>query len=660
MPNAEEAKTAEVAAYCWKALGQSGFTRTDVIVGVGGGATTDLAGFVAATWLRGVRWIAVPTTVLGMVDAAVGGKTGINTAEGKNLVGAFHPPAGVLCDLAALDSLPVNDYVSGLAEIIKAGFIADPAILELIESDPRGRPHPGGPAHRRAHRALHPGQGRGRLRATSRSRACARSSTTATPSATPSRRTSATSGGTARPSPSACTSPPNSAVSRAGWTTPPPTGTARSWSPSACRCTYRYDQWPKLLETMKVDKKSRGDLLRFIVLDGLAKPTVLEGPDPAVLLAAYGEVRPSKSRGRRASVRFASWRRALRTAPGRSPNGGRGRYRSVGAGPTPRQRSRRSSSCCQRQWPGTRRSGTGCSTQWVLRCRRPTSRGTDRPPAGRRPRTTRAPHHPGHAPEAPPRSPPLPPQPRAPAARPAPGRSARPAGPARAPSTAAASRRRPEHHGPCPAAARRPRRACRAPRPPRRHADPTATHASPSCSSARRAPARRASPTTGRTTAGSPRRTSASTTYANGSARASPTPSPGWNDHSEAQYRLARRTCGFAARNFLANGISCILDDAVFPDRPVVGLGGWKRHVGPGLLPGRPAARAWRSSWSATPNARGNRRLTDEEVARIHGRMAGWYGSGLPIIDNSQLDVATTARVLDDVLARSIASPPSW
>lgn len=145
VPNAEEAKTAEVAAYCWKALGQSGFTRSDVIVGVGGGATTDLAGFVAATWLRGVRWIAIPTTVLAMVDAAVGGKTGINTAEGKNLVGAFHPPAGVLCDLAALDSLPVNDYVSGLAEIIKAGFIADPVILELIESDPQAARTPAGP-----------------------------------------------------------------------------------------------------------------------------------------------------------------------------------------------------------------------------------------------------------------------------------------------------------------------------------------------------------------------------------------------------------------------------------------------------------------------------------------------------------------------------------
>ncbi|MGW0704759.1 Pro-rich N-terminal domain-containing protein [Streptomyces sp. NPDC002643] len=136
-------------------------------------------------------------------------------------------------------------------------------------------------------------------------------------------------------------------------------------------------------------------------------------------------------------------------------------------------------------------------------------------------------------------------------------------------------------------------------------------------------------------------------------------PQSGWNDNSEAQYRLARRTCGFAARNFLANGISCILDDAVFPDRPVVGLGGWKRHVGPGLLPvvilpgldivlERNAERS------------GNRRLTDEEVARIHGRMAGWYGSGLPIIDNSQLDVPGTARVLDEVLARSIASPPKW
>ncbi|MGP8303137.1 Pro-rich N-terminal domain-containing protein [Streptomyces inhibens] len=136
-------------------------------------------------------------------------------------------------------------------------------------------------------------------------------------------------------------------------------------------------------------------------------------------------------------------------------------------------------------------------------------------------------------------------------------------------------------------------------------------------------------------------------------------PQSGWNDHSEAQYRLARRTCGFAARNFLANGISCILDDAVFPDRPVVGLGGWKRHVGPGLLP---IVLLPGLEIVLERNARrtGNRRLSDEEVARIHGRMAGWYGSGLPIIDNSQHDVATTVRVLDDVVARSIASPPAW
>nr|WP_256061457.1 AAA family ATPase [Streptomyces sp. DfronAA-171] len=136
-------------------------------------------------------------------------------------------------------------------------------------------------------------------------------------------------------------------------------------------------------------------------------------------------------------------------------------------------------------------------------------------------------------------------------------------------------------------------------------------------------------------------------------------PQAGWNDNSEVQYRLARRTCGFAARNFLANGISCVIDDAVFPDRPVVGLGGWKRHVGPGLLPvvllpgldvvlERNAART------------GNRRLSDEEVASIHGRMAGWYGSGLPIIDNSHLDVPATAQRLDEVLARAIASPPPW
>ena len=133
IPDSEEGKHIEVASFCWQVLGQSDFTRSDAIVSVGGGAVSDLAGFVAATWLRGVRVVHMPTTLLGMVDAAVGGKTGINTSEGKNLVGSFHPPAGVLADLDTLLTLPKNELVSGLAEVIKCGFIADEKILDLIE-----------------------------------------------------------------------------------------------------------------------------------------------------------------------------------------------------------------------------------------------------------------------------------------------------------------------------------------------------------------------------------------------------------------------------------------------------------------------------------------------------------------------------------------------
>ncbi|MEU9296381.1 3-dehydroquinate synthase [Streptomyces sp. NPDC048266] len=289
VPNAEEAKTAEVAAYCWKALGQTGFTRSDVVVGVGGGATTDLAGFVAATWLRGVRWIAVPTTVLAMVDAAVGGKTGINTAEGKNLVGAFHPPAGVLCDLAALDSLPVHDYVSGLAEIIKAGFIVDPVILDLIEEDPQAARTPAGP-----HTAellvrsikVKAEVVSGDLKESGR-REILNYGHTLAHAIEKNERYKWRHG---------------AAVS-VGMVFAAELGrlAGRLDDATADRhrailesvglpLTYRGDQWPKLLETMRVDKKSRGDLLRFIVLDGIGKPTVLEGPDPAVLIAAYGEV----------------------------------------------------------------------------------------------------------------------------------------------------------------------------------------------------------------------------------------------------------------------------------------------------------------------------------------------------------------------------------
>ncbi|MFF8744968.1 3-dehydroquinate synthase [Streptomyces californicus] len=289
LPNAEEAKTAEVAAYCWKALGQTGFTRTDVVVGIGGGATTDIAGFVAATWLRGVRWIAVPTTVLGMVDAAIGGKTGINTAEGKNLVGAFHPPAGVLCDLAALESLPVHDYVSGLAEVIKSGFIADPVILDLIEADPEGARTLAGP-----HTAE-------LIERSIRVKAEVVSSDLKEAGLREILNYGHTLGHAIEKN------------ERYKWRHGAAVSIGMVFAAELGRLagrlddatadrhrtvlesvglplTYRGDQWPRLLENMKIDKKSRGDLLRFIVLDGVGKPTVLEGPDPAVLLAAYGEV----------------------------------------------------------------------------------------------------------------------------------------------------------------------------------------------------------------------------------------------------------------------------------------------------------------------------------------------------------------------------------
>ena len=133
VPDSEDAKRIEVAAFCWGILGKSEFSRTDMIIGFGGGAITDLAGFVAATWLRGVGIVQIPTTVLAMVDAAIGGKTGVNTAEGKNLVGVFHSPKGVLVDLETLASLARNELVAGFAEIIKCGFISDTQILDLVE-----------------------------------------------------------------------------------------------------------------------------------------------------------------------------------------------------------------------------------------------------------------------------------------------------------------------------------------------------------------------------------------------------------------------------------------------------------------------------------------------------------------------------------------------
>nr|AAC35272.1 dehydroquinate synthetase [Corynebacterium glutamicum] len=133
VPDAENGKSLEVAG---QVLGGAAFGRRDIVIGLGGGAATDLAGFVAAAWMRGVGVIQVPTTLLAMVDAAVGGKTGINTRAGKNLVGAFHEPDAVFIDTDRLATLPDAEIIAGSAEIIKTGFIADPEILRLYETDP--------------------------------------------------------------------------------------------------------------------------------------------------------------------------------------------------------------------------------------------------------------------------------------------------------------------------------------------------------------------------------------------------------------------------------------------------------------------------------------------------------------------------------------------
>jgi 3-dehydroquinate synthase len=131
VPDGEDAKHPSTLLNVWNWLGAAGFTRSDLLVGIGGGAITDLAGFAAATWLRGIDWVAVPTSLAGMVDASVGGKTGINSDYGKNLIGSFHSPMSVIVDVDFLKTLSLRDISAGMAEVIKCGFISDPQILEL-------------------------------------------------------------------------------------------------------------------------------------------------------------------------------------------------------------------------------------------------------------------------------------------------------------------------------------------------------------------------------------------------------------------------------------------------------------------------------------------------------------------------------------------------
>ena len=133
IPDGEEGKSTATLLKLWDWLGAAGFTRSDIIIGIGGGATTDIAGFAAATWLRGIDWVAVPTSVAGMVDAAIGGKTGMNSDYGKNLIGSFHSPIDVIVDTSWLTTLSDRDFSAGLAEVIKCGFIADKTILDRVE-----------------------------------------------------------------------------------------------------------------------------------------------------------------------------------------------------------------------------------------------------------------------------------------------------------------------------------------------------------------------------------------------------------------------------------------------------------------------------------------------------------------------------------------------
>jgi 3-dehydroquinate synthase len=295
VPDAEAAKSVAVAERCWSILGNAGFTRSDGVVGLGGGATTDLAGFVAATWLRGVRVVMVPTSVLGMVDAAVGGKTGINTAEGKNLVGCFYEPVGVICDLDLLATLPGPHLVAGLAEVIKCGFIADPEILTMIESDPTSAVRPDSPMLRNlVERAV---------------------SVKALVVAADFRETTSI-GSTVGRELLNYGHTIGHAIERrerfgwrhgdaisvgmvfaaelarlAGRLDQPTAARHRGvLSSVGLRTSYAADAFDDLLHIMALDKKTRGSTLRFVILNGLASAEILTAPEVDLLRAAYAAV----------------------------------------------------------------------------------------------------------------------------------------------------------------------------------------------------------------------------------------------------------------------------------------------------------------------------------------------------------------------------------
>ena len=289
VPDSEEAKRVEVAAFCWGIMGQTDFTRTDAVIGFGGGSTTDLAGFVAATWLRGVRLIQVPTTLLGMVDASVGGKTGINTTEGKNLVGVFHAPAAVIIDLDTLISLPRNELLAGFAEVVKYGFIADERILEIIEADVAAATNPESQVFSeliersvaiKARVVSEDFKESGLREILNYGHTLGHAIELAERYKW--RHGAAISIGMVFVA---------ELARLAGRLSDEVVDRHRSILQSlGLPITYRDDKWPQLLAAMQRDKKSRAGQLRFVVLDAIGKPTIMNAPATELLHASFQEI----------------------------------------------------------------------------------------------------------------------------------------------------------------------------------------------------------------------------------------------------------------------------------------------------------------------------------------------------------------------------------
>jgi 3-dehydroquinate synthase len=280
VPDGEAAKTAEVAAGAWEEFGRLGLTRSDAVVGIGGGAVTDLAGFLAATWTRGVRVVQVPTSLLGMVDAAVGGKTGINTAAGKNLVGAFHPPAAVLADTDALAGLPEPEFRSGLAEVVKCGFIADGAILDLLAADPTGRRDTAELVARavqvKADAVAEDLYDLGRREFLNYGHTLAHAIERVEDFGW--RHGEAVAVGLVFAA---------ELAGRAGLLPQAEIDRHHTLIEAMGLPTRYAGDWDRLQAVMRVDKKARGASLRFVALDGLGNPTILTDPDQAWLDAAW-------------------------------------------------------------------------------------------------------------------------------------------------------------------------------------------------------------------------------------------------------------------------------------------------------------------------------------------------------------------------------------